>query len=92
MLTEEQHGFLQFRLCETQLIVTIHDLANGYNPTRLHALRLLAKYPMATSVLSLITSGLMDYCIISMAKAINKGISVTIKTPVPPSDCATVVP
>ena len=29
MLTEEQHGFCQFRLCETQLIVTIHDLAEN---------------------------------------------------------------
>ena len=30
-LTEEQHGFRQFRSCETQLIVTIHNLAENLN-------------------------------------------------------------
>ena len=31
ILTEEQHGFRQFRSCETQLIATIHDLAENLN-------------------------------------------------------------
>ena len=31
ILTEEQHGFRQFRSCETQLISTVHDLAKNLN-------------------------------------------------------------
>ena len=29
--TEEQHGFCQFKSCETQLIATVHDLAENLN-------------------------------------------------------------
>ena len=31
ILTEEQHGFRQCRSCETQLIATVHDLAENLN-------------------------------------------------------------
>ena len=31
ILTEEQHGFRQNRSCETQLIATVNDLAEGLN-------------------------------------------------------------
>ena len=31
ILTEEQHGFRQCRYCETQLITTVHDLAENLN-------------------------------------------------------------
>ena len=31
ILTEEQHGFRQCRSCETQLIATVHNLAENLN-------------------------------------------------------------
>ena len=67
ILTEEQHGFRQFRSCETQLIATVHDLVENLNlgnqtdqcnPIRLY----LGRYLMAASVTNLINLVSMDPC------------------------------
>ena len=31
ILSDMQHGFRQRRSCETQLLLTVHDLASGIN-------------------------------------------------------------